>query len=157
MKQIWQLIKGINMSDKTYYAIVEQCRNDEYRNKYKPETNAFERTTLKSLLFERKFDGVYGWLDGYDYPPNRHLDIMVITKNEYNLGDRIKIKIIGIFKRNDNDNKLIAVEYGRNENEINELSESDQIMIKRLYPIIKNGEGWLGKEVAEKSIDAYIK
>ena len=146
----------VAMSNKTYYAIVEQCRNDKYRNKYNPENGKFEITQYKSLLYERNLAGVYGWLDGYGYPPNRHLDVIVITNNKYELGERIEIKIIGIFLRKDNDSKLIAIESSRNENEITEIPINELQMIKALYPIMDNGEGWFGKEIAYQDIQKYI-
>jgi inorganic pyrophosphatase len=145
------------MIKKSYYAIVEQRKDDEYRNNYDPKTSKFEITKYKSLLFERGFTGIYGWLDGYGYPPNRHLDVIVITSNDYDLGSRIEVKIIGVFLRNDNDNKLIAVDFSRCENEIDELPINEYDMIKGIYPSVKNGEGWFGKEVAEKAIEEYLK
>jgi inorganic pyrophosphatase len=147
---------NIIINNQTYYAVVEQRRNDQYRNRYDPENGKFEITQYKSLLFERNLVGVYGWLDGYGYPPNRHLDVIVITNNEYELGNKIEIKIIGIFIRNDNDNKLIAIESSRNENEITEIPISEQQMINTLYPKIDNGEGWFGKEIAYQNIEKYI-
>ena len=151
------ILMDFNMINKSYYAIVEQRKDDEYRNSYDPKTRKFEITKYKSLLFERGFTGIYGWLDGYGYPPNRHLDVIVITNNDYDLGTRIEVKIIGVFLRNDNDNKLIAVDCSRCENEINELSINEYNMIKELYPLVKNGEGWFGKDVAEKKIKEYQK
>ena len=146
----------IAMNNKFYYAIVEQRRNDKYRNKYDPEKGKFEITQYKSLLFERNLAGIYGWLDGYGFPPNRHLDVIVITNNEYELGNKIEIKIIGIFLRKDNDSKLIAIESSRPENDLMEIPINEQQMIKALYPVIDDGEGWFGKEIAYKNIEKYI-
>ena len=56
------------MSNNTYYVIVEQRRNDRFRNRYNPKTNTFEQTEFKNLFFEREFSGLYGWLDGYGNP-----------------------------------------------------------------------------------------
>jgi len=146
----------IAMNNKFYYAIVEQRRNDKYRNKYDPEKGKFEITQYKSLLFERNLAGIYGWLDGYGFPPNRHLYVIVITNNEYELGNKIEIKIIGIFLRKDNDSKLIAIESSRPENDLMEIPINEQQMIKALYPVIDDGEGWFGKEIAYKNIEKYI-
>ena len=140
-----------------YHIVVEQRRDDEYRNNYDPKRNTFEKTEFKSLLFERKLNGVYGWVDGYGNPPNKHLDVILITNNQYSLGDKIPIKMIGVFIRKDNDNKLIAIEDTRIENDIIDLPIEEQKMIKALYPIIKNGEGWFGKEAAIKHIDMFNK
>jgi inorganic pyrophosphatase len=145
------------MINKSYYAIVEQRAKDEYRNSYDPEKEKFEITKHKSLLFKRKFAGVYGWLDGYGNPPTRHLDVLVITNYDYDLGSRIEIKVIGVFLRNDNDNKLVAVDCSRCENEINELPTNEYCMIKGLYPQVDKGEGWFGREMAEKKIEEYLK
>ena len=144
------ILIDFNMTNKSYYAIVEQRKDDEYRNSYDPSNRIFEITKYKSLFFARGFTGVYCWLDGYGYPTNRHLDVIVITNNDYDLGSRIEIKIIGIFLRTDNDNKLIAVDYSRCENEINELPMNEYKMIKGLFPIVKNGEGWSGEAAAGK-------
>ena len=145
------------MSNNAYYVIVEQRRNDRFRNEYNPKTNTFEQTESKSLFFEREFSGLYGWLDGYGNPPNKHLDVIVSTNNEYELGDKIKIKIIGVFLRNDKDNKLIGIEQTRYEDELEELPINELNMIKKVYPIIKEKEGWFGKEIAMRVINEYMK
>ena len=82
--------------------------------------------------------------------------MIVSTNNEYELGDKIRIKIIGVFLRNDKDNKLIGIEQTRYENELEELPINELSMIKKVYPIIKEKEGWFGKEIAMRVINEYM-
>jgi len=131
-------------------AIIEQRNDDEYRNKYKD--NMFIKTEYKSILFQRGFIGVYGWIDGYGFPPNKHLDIMIITESNYNLGESIEVKVIGVFIRNDEDHKIIGIESDRIEENWIELPIEEKEMIMNIYPNIREGEGWHGKEKAKEVI-----
>lgn len=53
-------------------------------------------------------------------PPCKHLDVIVMTDKEYEPGDEDRIKIIGVFKRNDGDHKLVGVLEDRDMNDISE-------------------------------------
>jgi len=140
-----------------YQTIVEQRKTDEYRNKYNPNTGIFDKTEFKSLLFQRGFTGIYGWIIGYGSPPGKHLDIMTLTETDYELGTIIDIKIIGVFIRKDKDNKFVGVETNRKENDFNELSLEDRNTLMNLYPIIKNGEGWFGNDKAIELLIKYLR
>lgn len=140
-----------------YKTMVEQKRNDEFRNEYNQSTGKFSKTEFKSLLFQRGFTGIYGWIIGYGSPPEKHLDILTITQNDYELGSIIEIKIIGVFIRNDKDNKFIGIEINRTEKDFNDLPFEDRNMLMKLYPVIKNGEGWFGYTTAAKLLKEYLK
>lgn len=71
-----------------------------------------------------------------------------MTDNEYDLGNEVKIKIIGVFMRNDGDHKFIAVEENRDINDFNELSKNEIDALTKLFPNVGVGEGWFGKEIA---------
>lgn len=135
-----------------FQTIVEQTIDDVYRNQYNEKTGNFVKTNFKSLLYERGFLGTYGWLIGFGSPPRKHLDVLTITNNNRTLGSIFNIKIIGIFLRNDNDHKLIGIEENRIENDFLELPENERKMLSKIYPNIKNGEGWFGKLKANEII-----
>ncbi len=126
--------------------IVEQEKNSEYRNKYNQTENTFIKTEYKFLLTDRGLIGVYGWIEGYGKPPEKHLDIIHITEKDYQLGQVINSKIVGCFKRNDSDHKVIGIEVNRDEKDLFELKDREIKMLKQLYPEIREGEGWIGKE-----------
>jgi len=138
-----------------FQTIVEQRRNDEYRNKYDVETGLFHKTEYKSLLFQRNYKGIYGWLKGYGSPPDHHLDVFTLTNRDFELGSIIDVKVIGVFIRNDGDNKFIAVEITRKENDIADLSKDEQLMLFNIYPNVREGEGWYGQIRAMELIEEY--
>ena len=72
-----------------------------------------------------------------------------MTENDYELGDEVPIKVIGLFKRSDFDHKYIVVEYDRDINDYLELAYSEKEELNRLYPRVGEGEGWFGKQEAE--------
>lgn len=127
---------------------VEQTPKYEKRMKYIPEGDYFIETNSSSLMYVRGFDGVYGWIEGYGNPPGKHLDIYVITKKQVSLGDRVKVKVIGCFLRNDGDNKIIAIDEERKEEDIRELESKEMSKLSGLYPRIGEKEGWFGREKA---------
>lgn len=89
-------------------------------------------------------------------PPFDHLDAIVMTEEKYRPGDMVKVRVIGVFKRNDGDNKLVTVPVTRSENDFYELSESEQEDMHRLYPFEDEGEGWFGRTVAEKIVEDFF-
>ena len=76
---------------------------------------------------------------------------------EYELGDEVEIKIIGLFKRKDFDHKYVVVEATRDISDITELFDSEMDELKKLYPRIDEGEGWFGKDEAEYCIKNHKK
>lgn len=135
-----------------YTAKIEQTYAYPNRMKYIARTDSFVEKDYKSLFYERNVHQPYGWIKELGTPPNRHLDVIVMTDKEYELGDEDSIKIIGVFRRNDGDHKLVGVLEDRNINDFAELSETEKEDLHRLYPREDIGEGWFGHECAEKII-----
>ena len=134
------------------WVIVEQPRNEPDRFSYDPIKKSFYRTSYKSLLYARGFSGVYGWIGGSGIPPNLHHDVMLFTNCTPSFGDILVGHICGVFIRQDNDHKFVAVD-----DEIkNSMATSDLSSLRkdlydellRLYPRIDEGEGWNNYEVA---------
>ncbi len=131
-----------------YTMVVEQTADYKNRVVYSPETNTFTESNWGSLYLSRGCTFPYGWIKESGTPPNHHLDVFLVTDKHYNLGDEIKIKLIGVFKRNDDDDKYVAVRYEQNTDDFEQLSEKDKNMLKNVYPRIDDGEGWFGAEYA---------
>ena len=79
-----------------------------------------------------------------------------MTDKEYELGDEDRVKIIGVFKRNDGDHKLVGVLENRNINDFSELTEGEKGDLRRLYPREGAGEGWFGRECAEETVREFF-
>ena len=135
--------------------VVEQLGSQEYRMKYLAERNEFEATPYKFLGYTREFVGVYGWIVGFGTPPGKHLDVMVPTGGEFANGDVVSIRVIGCFKRSDDDDKYIAVEAARKETTFSDLPEPEQTMLKKQYPIIGDGERWLESDEALEMLERH--
>lgn len=73
-----------------------------------------------------------------------------MTHREYELGDEERVKIIGVFRRNEGDHKLVSVPENSVINDLSELSDTEKDDLNRLYPSVALGEGWFGREYAEK-------
>lgn len=129
--------------------IVEQTKNYPNRMLYHPETNTFSESEKESLAHARQFDYPYGWVKESGTPPAPHCDCMLMSTKEYDLGDEAEIKLIGMFKRKDGDHKYIVVEVNREIDDYAELSDAEKGALHRLYPRVREGEGWFGKEEAE--------
>ncbi len=136
-------------------AIVEMLRSDELRQVYNPKDNTFSDSKYRSLLFDRGYKGHYGWIKGTGTPPNKHLDIMIVTDKDYNKGDIIPLKIVGVFLRNDGDHKIVGIEPDRSENDFEELTEDEKNNLKQIYTKLRENEGWFGKETAEKIVNEF--
>lgn len=78
-----------------------------------------------------------------------------MTDKEYELGEEDRIKIIGVFRRNDGDHKLVGALEDRNIYDFSELTETEKEDMHRLYPKERAGEGWFGRECAEEILNAY--
>ncbi len=131
------------------HMIVEQTYKYPMRMRYDYETGNFIETERKALQFERNFTKPYGWIKESGTPPFPHWDCILMTDKEFDLGDEIEIKVIGVFKRSDFDHKYVVVEVTRAIDDFSELTITEKEELRRLYPRVSEGEGWFGKEVAE--------
>lgn len=139
-----------------YTAKIEQTYEYPNRMKYIAETDSFTRTDDKSLLYDRDFRWPYGWLKETGTPPCDHLDIIVMTDHRYELGQEERVRIIGVFRRNDGDHKLVGVTEDRDIRDLSGLTETEMADLRRLYPREDAGEGWFGHECACEIIAAYM-
>lgn len=140
-----------------YNIIIEQTKEYPNRMEFDPINNNFRESKYKSLFYARNFPYPYGWIKESGTPPGPHLDIILLSTKEYNLGDELGVKIIGCFLRNDGDNKLIGILPERIETDINELSEEEKFYLYKLYPRVDDGEGWFGEVEAKEVIESYFK
>lgn len=139
-----------------YTVKIEQTYHYPNRMKYIVQTDSFMEKNAKSLTHARNVRQPYGWIKESGTPPCEHLDVIVMTDKEHELGDEDRIKIIGVFKRNDGDHKLVGVTEDRNINDFSELTEGEKEDMHRLYPREDAGEGWFGRECAEEIIRKYF-
>lgn len=138
---------------KKTWVIVEQPRNEPYRWSYDPESGTFSPLQNKSLFYERGFTrGVYGWIGGSGTPPAPHHDVILLTKQYPTFGDILVGHICGVFLRQDDDHKFVAVDDEIQQSmqaiDLASLDEAYTQEILRLFPRIGEGEGWFGTEVA---------
>ena len=141
-------MEEIQMSE-MLHMIIEQTSKYPMRMIYDSKTNSFITSEHQSLAYVRGFLKPYGWIKESGTPPHEHWDCILMTENEYELGDEVSIKVIGLFKRSDYDHKYIVVEYNRDINDYMELTYSEKEELNRLYPRVGEGEGWFGKQEAE--------
>lgn len=139
-----------------YTVKIEQTFSYPKRMKYIPKTNSFIEKNSDSLSYVRNVRQPYGWIKESGTPPCEHLDVIVMTDKEYELGDEDKIKIIGVFCRSDGDHKLVGVLEDREINDFSELSDTEKDDMHRLYPKESKGEGWFGREKAEEIINSFF-
>lgn len=132
-----------------YTAVIEQTHKYPKRMKYIAETNSFIEKDSFSLSYKRGVHQPYGWIKESGTPPNPHLDVIIMTDKDFELGDEVGVKIIGVFYRNDGDHKLVAVLADREVEDFSQLEASEKEDMHRLYPREDAGEGWFGKEKAE--------
>ena len=134
------------------WVIVEQPRNEPYRYSYDPVNGIFSRCPYKSLVYERGFSGVYGWIGGSGVPPAPHHDVLLLTKQSPSCGDTLLGYICGVFLRQDNDHKFVAVDDEIRQSmktvDLASLDETYYHELLKLYPRIEEGEVWYGVEVA---------
>ncbi|HAS72933.1 MAG TPA: hypothetical protein DCS67_02180, partial [Clostridiales bacterium UBA8960] len=105
-----------------YHMIVEQTKAYKNRIKYDDINNRFYETEFLSLFHARNCPYPYGWVAETGTPPNFHLDVILVSDQTYELGERVSIKLIGVFKRADDDHKLVAVPF---ESQFADISELD--------------------------------
>lgn len=144
------------MSMNVYTVKIEQTYHYPNRMKYLSQTDSFVEKDVKSIFYARNIRQPYGWIKESGTPPCDHLDVIVMTDKEYELGEEDRIKIIGVFKRNDGDHKLVGALEDRNINDFSELTETEKEDMHRLYPKERAGEGWFGRECAEAILNAYF-
>lgn len=147
------LIRGIPM---IYTVKIEQTFTYPNRMKYIAKTDSFVEKGGKSLGSMRQFHQPYGWIKESGTPPCEHLDVIVMTEKEYELGEEDQIRVIGVFCRNDGDHKLVGVREDRSITDYSELSEIEKEDLHRLYPREEIGEGWFGHERAEGIIKQFM-
>lgn len=133
-----------------YHMIIEQTKNYKHRIQYNPVNNSFTETDRLSLFFERECPYPYGWIEESGTPPAYHKDVILVSEVEYGLGDRLEIKLIGVFKRADGDHKWVAVPSHSTVVDLFQLSEIELNHLKKLYPSISEGEGWFGSDSVKK-------
>lgn len=139
-----------------YTVKIEQTFAYPKRMKYNPKTNSFVEKSCDSLSYVRNVRQPYGWIKESGTPPCEHLDVIVMTDKQYELGDEDAIKIIGVFCRNDGDHKLVGVLKDREIDDFSELTAAEKEDMHRLYPREDKGEGWFGRERAEEIISEFF-
>lgn len=140
----------------TYTAKIEQTYAYPKRMRYMPATDTFVEKDYDSLSYLRGFRQPQGWLKESGTPPCEHLDVIVMTEREHSLGDEVRVRVIGVFCRNDGDHKLVAVPVERAEQDLSELPEAERADLLRLYPVEYAGEGWYGRERAEQALREFF-
>lgn len=134
------------------WVIIEQPRKEPNRYSYDSVRKSFFRTSNTSLAYARGFSGVYGWVGGSGIPPAPHHDVFLFTNRSPSFGDILEGHICGVFIRQDNDHKFIAVD-----DEIRSVMVTADLPSLRknlydemlqLYPRIDEGEGWQNAEIA---------
>lgn len=130
------------------HMIVEQTRDYPMRMIYRPETGEFAESEYRSLFYEREFPYPYGWIEGSGTPPEPHWDCLLLSEGDFALGERVEIRVVGVFRRGDGDHKYLAVEAAREISDYAELSEREKDALHRLYPRVGESEGWFGREEA---------
>lgn len=142
--------------DMIYTVKIEQTYAYPKRMKYLPNIDSFIAKEGDSLSYIRNVRQPYGWIKESGTPPCEHLDVIVMTDKEYELGDEDTIKVIGVFCRNDGDHKLVGVLTDREINDFSELTDTEKEDMHRLYPREDAGEGWFGRERAEEIIHDFF-
>ncbi len=144
------------MENRLYTVKIEQTFAYPRRLKYIAETDSFIETGSDSLFYVRNVRQPYGWMKESGTPPYEHLDVIVMTYQVYEPGDEVRVKIIGVFCRNDGDNKLIGVPENRDIDDFSQLTDTEKEDMHRLYPREDIGEGWFGRKRAEEIIRTFF-
>ncbi|MBO4914500.1 MAG: hypothetical protein J5449_04775 [Oscillospiraceae bacterium] len=131
------------------YMIIEQTFAYPMRMIYRPETKDFIESEYGSLFHERGFPYPYGWIEGSGTPPEPHWDCLLLSDGTFGLGDRVSVRVVGVFRRGDGDHKYLAVETPREVYDYEELTDGEKDALHRLYPRVRDGEGWFGRDEAE--------
>lgn len=139
-----------------YTVKIEQTWHYPNRMKYIAQTDSFVEKDTQSIFHARNIRQPYGWIMESGTPPCEHLDVIVMTDKEYALGEEDRIRIIGVFRRNDGDHKLVGVPLDRDIDDFSELAETEKEDMHRLYPRERAGEGWFGRECAERILRDFF-
>lgn len=140
-----------------YTIVIEQTKAFKKRVKYNPDNHTFIETDYDSLMYMRNFPYPYGWIKETGTPPQKHLDVILISEEEYELGDEKGINLIGVFIRADGDHKLISVlKENKKVKDLSDLTKNEMDKLHNLYPKVSKNEGWYGKEKANNVIDNYL-
>lgn len=139
-----------------FTAVIEQTSNYRKRMKYIPESNSFVETEYDCLMYLRNVKQPYGWIKESGTPPEKHLDIYIMSDREFTLGEEVEAEIIGVFFRTDGDHKFVGVLNDREITDFSQLEESEKEDLKRLYGGKYSGEGWYGREKAEEVLREYF-
>ena len=113
------------------HMVIEQTYKYPMRMKYNHETGEFIEREYKSLQYERNFTKPYGWIKESGTPPFPHWDCILMTNTEYELGDEVEIKIIGLFKRKDFDHKYVVVKVKAVLNGISSITNTYKIRLQK--------------------------
>lgn len=139
-----------------YTAKIEQTHAYPKRMKYVAKTDSFVEKDCDSLSYCRNFRWPYGWIKESGTPPCEHLDVLVMTDRACELGDEMRIRVIGVFLRSDGDHKLVGVLEDSGIQDLSELSGQEREDLRRLYPGVYPGEGWFGRDLAEKTVTEFF-
>lgn len=142
--------------------VVEQPREFPYRLRYNDVERKFVRTAVRSMLLDRNFPGVYGWVDGLGHPPGSHCDLFLLTDLRFEPGDLVDAHVCGIFFRSDLDHKVFALDEAHfravRKCDFFSLPSGLRQSIERLYPEPREGDRWAGADEARAHLEAiYLK
>ena len=108
-------------------------------------------------MYMRNFPYPYGWIKETGTPPQKHLDVILISDEDYELGDEKGINLIGVFIRADGDHKLISVlKENKKVKDLSDLTKNELNKLHSLYPKVLKTEDWYGKEKAENVVENYL-
>jgi len=132
--------------------VVEQPREARYRLRFDDRHGRFYVTDVPSLLYDKGFPGVYGWVEGLGHPPGSHCDIFLLSRTAFQPGDVVDAHVCGVLVRGDRDHKVFAVDADwANELpawDLDALPEQLRHDVMALYPVLLKGERWAGAREA---------
>lgn len=139
------------------WMLIEQPPGARYRFDYNPEDATFRETAFLSLVYDRGFTGAYGWIDGVGHPPDRHCDVLLVTRQTLRPGDRVLAHTCGIFYRGDGDHKVVVLDDALRDTvtqpDLAALDARTAAELRACYPRLSVGEGWWDAEEAR----AYLR
>jgi hypothetical protein len=143
---LYEIIFGFKGATMNVRIITEIVSGYNFRLMYDKATQSFIEKSIEHYyaLDESDF-GIYGWIEGYGSPPNKHKDVIMITYSKPKLGEIIEGKLIGVFYRCDGDHKLICIDPNRNIDDLIDLESSEKRKLLSKYSGKYKGDAWLGK------------
>jgi inorganic pyrophosphatase len=134
------------------WVVIEQPRGAPFRYQFDPDTDTFQQTGFKSLLYARGFSGAYGWIAGTGTPPGPHYDALLVTALDLRPGDVVPGHVCGLFVRADNDHKFVVLDEASrarlDQPDFSRLEAPAAAELRGLYPQVSAGEGWFGSALA---------